>query len=487
MQRAPRISLSIKAGLILFVVVAGALGIVYFAVVPQLEERLVNAKIDELEQDLPRAANRVENSEPGFENQLVDVLSANLNADVTIFDVLAEGSLLPQADSRRVNSSDVQQDPVALAALQEPPRARGRVSRNGREYAEAAQLIEGDRVVLLSDSLDDALANVRLVRRSLVAAGIASLAISWLAGYLLAWSFTRRLRRLETAAHRLAEGDFETPVVDSHPDEVGQLAQAFDSMRVRLAALDRARGEFIANASHELRTPLFSLGGFLELLDDEGLDPETRRDFLAEMRGQIDRLTRLATDLLDLSRLDAGQLEVERRTVDLLAAARVVCEEFRAVAESGGRSLRVEGDGPAAALADEQRVHQIGRILVENALRHTPEGTHVELRAGEQDGRAFLAVHDDGRGVPEEEREHLFGRFYRAPGGKASGSGLGLAIASELALRMDGEIEVRSEPGDTVFTLLLPRSSAGPLKEETSRENGPERAEAADASQSARA
>ena len=97
------------------------------------------------------------------------------------------------------------------------------------------------------------------------------------------------------------------------PTRWGSSRSAFDSMRLRLAALDRARGEFIANASHELRTPLFSLGGFLELLADEDLDEETRRDFLAEMRGQIDRLTRLATDLLDLSRLDAGQLEVERQ------------------------------------------------------------------------------------------------------------------------------------------------------------------------------
>ena len=206
-----------------------------------------------------------------------------------------------------------------------------------------------------------------------------ALAISWLVGYLIAWYFTRRIRRLESAAERLAEGDFETPIRDSGRDEVGQLADAFDSMRSRLAVLDRARGEFIANASHELRTPLFSLGGFVELLDDEGMDPAVRRDFLAEMRDQIDRLTRLATDLLDLSRLDAGQLEVETASFDLRAAARLVVDEFRAVAESSGRELMLDGDADLYALGDDVRVQQIARVFVENAIRHTPPGTPIAV------------------------------------------------------------------------------------------------------------
>ena len=190
--------------------------------------------------------------------------------------------------------------------------------------------------MVVAAPLDDVLANVRVMRRSLVIAGAASLAVSWLVGYLLAWRFTRRIRRLEAAAERLADGDFETPVVDGGRDEVGQLADAFDAMRIRLAVLDRARREFIANASHELRTPLFSLGGFVELLDDEEISPEVRRDFLGEMRDQIDRLTRLATDLLDLSRLDAGQLEVEIGPFDLATTA-------GSSPTSSGRSRRPPG------------------------------------------------------------------------------------------------------------------------------------------------
>jgi signal transduction histidine kinase len=276
-------------------------------------------------------------------------------------------------------------------------------------------------------------------------------------GYGGAWAFARRLRRLERAADRIAGGRFDEPVVDTGGDEVSELAAAFDHMRQRLAQLDHARRAFIANASHELRTPLFSLGGFLELLTDEELDEETRRDFLLVMREQVERLTKLATDLLDLSRLDAGRLRVERTTLDLLTLARAVAEEFRAVAAAGNHVLDVGGER-AYALADEQRVLQIGRALVENALLHTPPGTNVHLRVGTADGRALLAVEDDGPGIAREHATHVFERFYRVDGTQASGSGLGLAIARELAELMGGTLELESQPGRTVFTLSLPFS-----------------------------
>jgi signal transduction histidine kinase len=456
MRRALRFSLSVKVGLILFAVVAGALAIVYAAVVPQLESRLVDAKIDELERELPVATTTIAaaRNEFVFQDRAVR-LAATFDARVVIFRRLGD-SLGSLADSRGLLSEDVQDDTIALEAAQTGTAASGRVTRGGRDFAEAAQPVGTEYVVLLSSPLGDALADVQLVRRTLIIAGIASFAVSWLAGYLLAWAFTRRIRRLEGAAERLAAGDFETPVRDTSRDEIGQLARAFDSMRARLAALDRARNEFIANASHELRTPLFSLGGFLELLADTDVDEAVRRDFLAEMRGQVERLTRLATDLLDLSRLDAGQLVVERVPLDLAASARTVSDEFRALAESGAHVLRLDADSPVFALGDELRVQQILRILVENALRHTPAGSAVEVRVEPSVGRATVSVRDDGPGVSAEEQKHLFERFYRAEGGKASGSGLGLAIASELAIRMGGEIRLQSEPGETVFTLVLP-------------------------------
>ncbi|HEY6017097.1 MAG TPA: ATP-binding protein, partial [Gaiellaceae bacterium] len=280
-----------------------------------------------------------------------------------------------------------------------------------------------------------------------------------LLGYGGAYLFARRLRRLERAADRIAGGSFDEPVVDPGSDEIGELARAFERMRQRLAQLDRARSEFIANASHELRTPLFSLGGFLELLDDEEMDEETRAEFLAQMRQQVERLAKLATDLLDLSRLDAGRLTVERERVSLGSVASSVAGEFAARARRQGRPLVVE-DGDAAALGDEERIAQIARILVDNALLHTPPGTTVLLRAARRGGTALLVVEDDGPGIPEQEAGQVFERFHRLSGAVAAGSGLGLAIARELAELMGGRIELESEPGRTVFTLVLSVATA---------------------------
>ena len=167
-------------------------------------------------------------------------------------------------------------------------------------------LLTGGDVMLLSSSLSDQLATVALVKRRLLFATVAALLIAVVLGFAVAAVHARRLGRLQRAADRIAEGAFDEPVVDNDHDEVGQLAASFDRMRLQLAQLDRARKEFVANASHELRTPLFSIAGFLELLDDEDLDESTRSEFLATTRSQVDRLTKLATDLLDLSRMDAG-------------------------------------------------------------------------------------------------------------------------------------------------------------------------------------
>jgi signal transduction histidine kinase len=230
-------------------------------------------------------------------------------------------------------------------------------------------------------------------------------------------------------------------------------------MRLQLASLDRARGEFIANASHELRTPLFSLAGFLELLDTSDVDEATREEFLSEMRGQVERLTKLATDLLDLSRIDAGRLTVGDDGIDLAVLADVLATELGPRAAAAGHVLELDGGGAVHARGDELRVLQIGRILAENAIVHTPPGTTVRIGTALENGRATLSVSDDGPGIPEESREEVFGRFVRLGGALASGSGLGLAIASEIADLMGGRIELRSRPGSTRFALVLTADS----------------------------
>ena len=227
-------------------------------------------------------------------------------------------------------------------------------------------------------------------------------------------------------------------------------------MRQRLEKLDRARSEFIANASHELRTPLFSLGGFLELMADEELDEATRQEFLETMREQVERLPKLATDLLDLSRLDAGRMR-DRARAGRPRRGRAGASAPSSARSRSGRSTAVEAvvEGHPVARGDELRVLQVVRTLLDNALTHTPTGTRVSLRAWADREHALLEVEDDGPGIAPEHTPHVFDRFYRADGSLASGSGLGLAIARELVQMMGGTVELDSRPGRTVVRVVL--------------------------------
>jgi signal transduction histidine kinase len=439
-------------------VVAGALPLADLIVVPSLEKHLIDSKLSQLRRDTPAIATRLGNSTDYELHDKIVKAAQESDARVIYFTGDYRRKILTVFDdSNPVTSADVENDPMVVKAFNAYPKSvSGTVTSEGRRYAEVGYPLRTGPVVLVRASLRDTIQSIHQVRRRLVIAGLIALAAALLVGYGAAALFARRIRRLERAAHRIAAGDFSEPVVDRWHDELGQLATAFDDMRQRLAQLEHARREFIANASHELRTPLFSLGGFLEIMDDEELDPATQAEFMVTMREQVARLTKLATDLLDLSRLDAGRMTVEHEQVDLAALAEVLADEFRAVALSTGHPLAVENGAETRALGDEERALQIGRILVENALLHTPPGTPVRIATAQQNGTAQLMVEDEGPGIPAEHAGQVFERFYRLEGSMASGSGLGLAIARELAELMGGSVELDAGSGRTIFALVLP-------------------------------
>jgi len=313
------------------------------------------------------------------------------------------------------------------------------------------------RVVVYSAPLTDVSGAVSLVRSRVLLAAALGLLVALLTGVLVARALTVRVLRLESTAQRVAQGDFEAHFSDSSGDELGQLAAALAHMQSQLEGLDSARRRFIATASHELRTPIFSLGGFLELIQDEQLDEDTRQQFLSQVRDQVERLGKLATQLLDLTRLESGSVELESTPTDLGVLARAVGTEFMpAVTAHGSRLSVAVPEEPIRVICDSERVAQLLRILIDNALTHTPPGTDVLVSAhpASNGAGAQLAVHDGGPGIPEEALERVFEPFYSADG--ARGAGLGLAIAHELAVRMSASLEIASSPGDTTFTLTLP-------------------------------
>jgi two-component system, OmpR family, sensor kinase len=479
MNRRPRLrSLRNKLALVFFAITGVAFSVIYLSVATQPESNLQERRLRDLEllsgiyqttlSDL--VVRDLSQQERAREVRRV---AEDTDSQVTLF-TWKENPKGRQNDLRglafyvlfdsREQLDYPQNDALLLRALRTEKTQTAYDVFQGDDIGLVAQpLMKSDRprgVALYSRDFREVEAAVTFIKNRVLLATLAALLLALLGGWLVARRLGKRVRRLEVAAEEVTRGTFVDPLPVDSKDELGQLTRTFNEMQAQLRQVDVARKEFIATASHELRTPIFSLAGFVELLQDEELDEHTRREFLETMSEQVDRLQKLSVDLLDLSRLDAGSLELEPEPVDLSELARSVVGEFTPAIADHGTDLEIllPEVGPDA-LADRQRVAQIMRILLDNALRHTPAGTHVTVRADRSNGAAGFTVADAGPGLPEESRAKVFERFYT--GDAARGAGLGLAIARELAERMDGRLRVSSASGQTAFTLELPADGNG--------------------------
>jgi signal transduction histidine kinase len=273
---------------------------------------------------------------------------------------------------------------------------------------------------------------------------------------LLAHGMTSPLRSMTAAAAAMARGDYSRRVRATSRDEVGELARAFNRMASDLEAADAQRRELIANVSHELRTPIAALQAVLENLVDGVAEPQPHT--LRAALGQTERLGRLVSELLDLSRIDAGTEPLRREDVPLAAALDAVVREATMTASSVRFDVAVSPPD-AQAWADPARLHQVVANLLDNAARHSPAGGTVRIRAAVTASGLHLEVSDDGPGVPPGDRELVFERFHRGTGASADGTGgtgLGLAIARWAVSLHDGRIRVADTTTGCSFVVDLP-------------------------------
>ncbi len=462
-------SLRTRLTVLSFAVTLVAVGAILFYIAPQLESSLRDQKLRSLASTAhaftPLIAKVVRNNGSADEiNDVVADVSDRSNSRVTLFSV-GDGTEGLQLAIFSDSTSAVQirdlNFEVADVAARTGRQATGSESGEEAELAQVAEPIRDDgtvsRVAVFSTPLSDVEGNVALIRRQILVAGALGLLLAAAGAFFVSRSLADRVSELEQGAQQVAAGDFTATFPTDRDDELGQLARALDDMQRQLVALESARRRFIATASHELRTPIFSLGGFLELIEDEELDDDTRREFLGVVREQVARLGKLATDLLDLSRLEAGSLELRPEQTDLADLTRAVAAEFGPALDKHESALDLQlGGEPIQTVCDPERVAQVLRILIDNALTHTPPGTGVVVSAERENGAVRVAVRDDGPGIAAGVAARVFEPFFTSD--DAQGSGLGLAIARELAERMRGSLDVDATPGRTTFSLELPSS-----------------------------
>ncbi|HEU5306549.1 MAG TPA: ATP-binding protein [Acidimicrobiia bacterium] len=287
--------------------------------------------------------------------------------------------------------------------------------------------------------------------------GVIAAVIAMTMVWFLSRGLTSPLREMAAAASEMAKGNYGRRVSTSSRDEVGELARAFNLMAAELAETDRVRRDLVANVSHELRTPITALQAVLENLVDGVTepDPETFRTMLS----QVERLGRLVKQLLDLSRLESGAVPLERTEFRVEPLLEHAVREQQLHAPEIAVSVSVDSH-ELTADGDPERVHQVVANLLENAVRHTPRGGAVEVRASRHETGVTIEVLDEGPGIAEVDEARIFERFYRADVARAStdgGAGLGLAIAQWIVDLHGGDIHPeRRDPHGCRMVVTLP-------------------------------
>jgi len=287
------------------------------------------------------------------------------------------------------------------------------------------------------------------VNQALVIGGAGALLIALIIGVFLARTLTRPIKDLTLAATRMAQGELEQQVQVRSRDEIGQLAQAFNLMSQQIARANQLRRQMTADIAHDLRTPLTVIAGYIESMRDGVLQPTPQR--LDLIYQEIERLQKMVNDLRMLSQADAGELNLHPQPVQPVALLERAAQLFQHHASQAGITLKVDAHEPTdSILVDEDRMMQVLDNLISNALRYTPSGGEVTLRARQDGKRVLLQVADTGSGIPAEELPHIFERFHRVDPSRHSesgGSGLGLAIVRALVEAQGGRVSAESEPG----------------------------------------
>jgi signal transduction histidine kinase len=299
------------------------------------------------------------------------------------------------------------------------------------------------------------------VRRSLLFGMLIAGAAAVLITLVLSGRIVRPVEDLTKAAQRMEKGDLSARVAVKSDDEIGQLAHAFNAMAGGLEQQEKLRRNMVGDVAHELRTPLTNLRGYLEAARDGLLTPD--RPFVDNLYEETMLLQRLVADLQDLAQAEAGQLRLARRPAALAGIVEHAVTASRPQASARGVTLTTDlpQDLPRVEV-DPERIAQVLRNLLGNAVAHTPEGGEVSVAARDGDERVTVVVRDTGTGIPPEHLPFVFDRFYRADPSRArqtGGAGLGLAIVKQLVLAHGGDISVTSQPGQgSTFTFTLPVS-----------------------------
>ena len=296
-----------------------------------------------------------------------------------------------------------------------------------------------------------------------------ALAITFILVYLVSYRLTRPLREMSVATKQYATGDFSKRIAIRHSgirifgkDETDDLVQAFNSMAQALATLEISRRSFVANVSHELKTPMTTIGGFIDGILDGTIDKDKEAQYLKIVSDEVKRLSRLVTGMLNMSKLEAGELDLKPVQFDISEMLFRTLLGFEQIIDQKHIEIRgLDEFDSNPVIADKDMINQVVYNLIDNAVKFTPEGGYIEIGSKHDAEKIIVKIRNSGRGIPSEEIDKIFERFYKVDKSRSfdvKGAGMGLYLCKTIIELHGGQIAARSEAGEFAeFIFQLPK------------------------------
>ncbi len=330
-------------------------------------------------------------------------------------------------------------------------------------YCAAAVVYASDiiGVLLLVSPVQDMIQNVYQLQDQMLVILVLVAGAALLCSYVFSRVITSPIAGLNRGIQRMSKGEFSTRVKERGSGEMKELAVAFNSMSAKLETLDQTRNQFVSNASHELKTPLATMKIMIEsLIYQPDMDKALRTEFLTDINSEINRLSAIISDLLDLVQMDSQNIKLTRENLSIAALVRDNEHRLQPIAAQKNQTIQLSLSDPCDMFADKSKLNQVIYNLMENAVKYTQPGGQIHVTLLRQGRSAVLTVSDNGPGIPQADQEHIFDRFYRVDKARSreqGGTGLGLSIVRQLVLLHGGTIRVESEEGKgSSFIVELP-------------------------------
>ncbi len=403
-----------------------------------------------------------------------DIFIANLNGDVVYCKDILQSNMALYTGNCMVHNKYSIPDEIMQTAVKTPYSSMGDLGGSLHEVhfvVSAPVVVEGETVavVFATQPVVAGLAPyVAAIFRMFFFAILFSFAVTFIIVYLVSYRLTKPLREMSVASKQYATGDFSKRITIKRPrfrifgqDETDELVQAFNSMAQALATLEMSRRSFVANVSHELKTPMTTIGGFIDGILDGTIESDKEQQYLKIVSDEVKRLSRLVTGMLNMSKLEAGELDLKPQKFDVSEMLFRTLLGFEQVIEKKNIDVRgLDSMANNPVTADKDMINQVIYNLIDNAVKFTPEGGYIEVSSKSDPEKVIVKVRNSGKGIPSEEIDKIFERFYKIDKSRSfdvKGAGMGLYLCKTIIELHGGQIVARSEAGEYAeFIFQLP-------------------------------